>query len=207
MQGQAALNALRVVQIVDDDESIRHSLSLLVRSLGYQAQSWVDGDAFLTAAPSLGPSCILLDLSMPGRDGLAVQADLQKRCCSWPIIFLSGSADVPRAVEAVRRGALDFLVKPAPKEDLERVLKAGFCELEKPSKECEADEARRKLSKLTPRENDVLEGLVEGLPNKSIAYDLGVSPRTIEAHRASIMKKLEANNFALVVKTVCEARL
>ena len=207
MQGQVALNASRVVQIIDDDESIRHSLSLLVRSLGYQAQSWVDGDAFLNAAPSLGPSCILLDLSMPGRDGLEVQADLQKRCCNWPIIFLSGSADVPRAVEAVRRGALDFLVKPAPKEDLERVLESAFSELEKPSRECEADEARRKLSKLTPRENDVLEGLVDGLPNKSIAYDLGISPRTIEAHRASIMKKLEANNFALVVKTVCEARL
>ena len=195
----------RLIQIVDDDEVVRKSTSIMLRSLGYYVQCWVDGASFLKAAPSLGPSCVLLDLHMPGVDGLEVQRELVQLGKKWPIVFLSGTAQVPQAVSALQHGAVHFLVKPAAPAKLRQTLDIAFEQLGRDPDG--SVEAQAKLARLSPREADVLEGLVEGLPNKSIAFDLGVSARTIEAHRAKIMRKLEANNFAQVRRTVFEARL
>lgn len=198
----------RLVHIVDDDDAVRRSESALLKSMGYHIQTWMDGRSFLKAAPSLGPSCILLDLTMPGPDGISVQIELARQGINWPIIFLSGTGNVPQAVTAVKQGAVHFLLKPTPPAELKRILDQAFERLAELEEQGEGGcLAQTRLSRLTPRENDVLNGLVEGLPNKSIAFDLGVSPRTIEAHRAKIMRKLEANNFAHVLRTVFEARL
>ncbi|GMM92713.1 response regulator transcription factor [Qipengyuania sp. MTN3-11] len=197
----------RLVHLVDDDLAVRRSQTVLLKSLGYHVQAWVDGDTFLKAVSFLGPSCILLDLSMPHSDGLTVQSELTRRGIDWPVIFLSGTADIPQAVAAVRNGAVHFLVKPAPPNELVKVLNRGFEQLANSrTRSAGATQAKCRLARLTTRETEVLEGLVEGLPNKSIAYDLGVSPRTIEAHRAKIMRKLEATSFASVLQTVFEAR-
>jgi len=197
----------RLVQIVDDDDAVRRSQSVLLKSLGFHVQSWTNGNSFLEAAPTLGPSCVLLDLSMPSLDGLTVQSELARMGIRWPIVFLSGTADVPQAVSALRQGAVHFLVKPAAPSQLTVVLDQAFESLNRPIEGSGASvAAKARLARLTPRETEVLEGLASGLPNKSIAFDLGISPRTIEAHRASIMKKLEAPNFARVLQTVFEAR-
>lgn len=196
-----------IIQLVDDDHAVRRSQAVLLRTLGYKVQTWVDGESFLRAAPSLGPSCLLLDLAMPRMDGLKVQAEMQSRGIHWPIIFLSGTADIPHAVEAVKRGALQFLVKPVPTDELSAALDVALEHLLTSAAKPSGEAAKTRLARLTKRENDVLQGLVEGLPNKTIAYDLGISPRTIEAHRANIMKKLEAPTFAHALKTVFEAHL
>lgn len=197
----------RLVHVVDDDEGVRRSTLTLLSSQGFHVQTWCDGKSFMQAASSLGPSCILLDLAMPGIDGLTVQHQLQQRGVEWPIIFVSGTADIPHAVKALQHGAVDFLVKPARPEALRQAIERAFERLADIDRhDGEKCASRMKLLRLTPREHDVLDGLLEGLPNKTIAYDLEVSPRTIEAHRASIMRKLEAPSFAQVLRIAIEAR-
>lgn len=197
----------RLVHVVDDDEHVRRSTAMMLGSQGFDVQTWSDGASFVHAAPSLCPACILLDLSMPGLDGLDVQRNLQQRAIDWPVIFLSGTAGIPDAVAAVQRGAIQFLVKPVRPAALREALAQGFRQLaDIVRREGERSGARIKLQRLSPREHDVLDGLVSGAPNKTIAYDLGVSPRTIEAHRASIMRKLEAPSFAHVMRIAIEGR-
>lgn len=196
----------RLIHVIDDDDGFRRSQALLLKSLGYHVQTWINGRSFLKAAPSLSPSCILLDLAMPGIGGLSVQSELSRLGISWPIIFVSGTADVPQAVMAIQSGAMHFLVKPTSSAELKQTIDLAFDRLADVESDPGGVFAKEKLSRLTPRETDVLEGLVQGLPNKSIAFNLGISTRTIEAHRAKIMRKLEANNFAHALKTVFEAR-
>lgn len=132
---------------------------------------------------------------------------MRQRGMDWPIIFFSGKAKIPDAVQAVLNGAVQFLVKPVRPVALRQALDQAFERLGQGATDSgESCAARMKLLRLTPREHDVLDGLVEGLPNKAIAYDLGVSPRTIEAHRSSIMRKLEAANLAQLLRTALVAR-
>ena len=196
----------KTVHIVDDDGACRRVQASLLRELCYDVRTWPDGKSFLKAAPGFGPCCIMLDVGLPGMDGLAVHEEMIRMGLRWPVVFVSGAADTERVVQAMRGGAVHFLEKPIRLADLESALSNAFFVLEAQKGECPCA-ARMRLSKLTSREREVLEGLVEGLPNKSIAYDLGVSHRTVEAHRANIMAKLEVSNLAQLVRLVIEAEM
>jgi two-component system, LuxR family, response regulator FixJ len=187
----------KLVHIVDDEDSIRRSLDFLLRAAGYRTERWEDGESFLKGADRATPACVLLDVRMPGLDGLQVQAEMALRGYNLPVIVLTGHGDIATAVRAMRGGAIDFLEKPFNREGLLQSLEIGFDQLA----DCEGarrreDWAKTAVAKLTPREAEVLEGLACGYPNKTIAYDLGISSRTVEVHRANVMIKFEVNNFA-----------
>lgn len=187
------------VYVVDDDEAIRRSLSFMLRTSGHSVALFENGEEFLKAAARLTPGCVLLDIRMNGMDGLEVQKALAESGISLPVIVMTGHGDVGLAVRAMKAGAIDFIEKPFEKTVLMAALDQGFARLgETDVRKLRAQEAAVRIEALTPRERDVLTGLVQGLPNKSIAYDLGISPRTVEIHRANLMDKL-------VVKSLSEA--
>jgi two-component system response regulator FixJ len=181
----------RIVHLVDDDEAIRRSAGFMLKTSGYQVNSYASGVELLKEGKELAPGCILLDVRMPGMDGLEVQQALKDRGISHPVIVMTGHGDVGVAVQAMKAGAVDFIEKPFEKAVLLSAIEEGFVRLEQAGKSgVRAEQARVRLQALTPRERDVLEGLVRGHPNKTIAYDLDISPRTVEIHRANVMNKL-----------------
>ncbi|MEQ3747337.1 MAG: response regulator [Henriciella sp.] len=191
----------KIVHLVDDDEAIRHSASFMLRHAGYTVKTYKDGIAFLDAVTAEMEGCILLDVRMPGMDGLAVQAMLKQRGIKMPVIILTGHGDVPVAVEAMKGGAVEFLEKPYEKAALVRSIQNAFEQLENQSvSDLRSVEAQSKLTKLTPREREVLECLVDGLTNKAIADVLSISPRTIEIHRSNMMEKLEAESLSAALR-------
>lgn len=180
----------RRVHLVDDDEAIRRSVSFTLRTSNLLVTTYASGVELLKA-PELERGCILLDVRMPDMDGLEVQQALKDKGVLLPVIILTGHGDVGLAVQAMKAGAVDFIEKPFEKATLLGALEVGFARIEAAGRRhARADEARVKLEVLTGRERDVLEGLVRGHPNKTIAYDLGISPRTVEIHRANLMMKL-----------------
>lgn len=196
----------RTVHIVDDDHAIRSSTGLLLRQLGYRVQTWPSGQAFLQGFEGSEPGVVLLDLRMPDVDGLAVQRALSITPRNLPIVFYSGHGDVDVAVHAVRAGAVDFIEKPAQKEILVEALDRAFEALEaNPGHFARAEVAQQRFDELTAREQEVLVRLARGFTNRSTASDLGISPRTIEVHRANIMKKLRARTFSDALRTAFEA--
>lgn len=185
------------IHIVDDEDSIRRSLGFLLRNAGHTVHSWPDGLAFLRASDRIEPGCVLLDIHMPGMDGLSVQAELNARRINLPVILLTGHGDIPGAVRAMKAGAVDFLEKPFDREKLLAAIDMAFAWLEDSSVRNQAQKtALNALSALSEREREVLEGLACGYPNKTIAFDLGISARTVEVHRANLMVKLGVSNFA-----------
>lgn len=187
----------KLVHVVDDEESIRRSLDFLLRTAGYSVRKWPDGESFLKEADASTPACVLLDVRMPGLDGLQVQAEMTVRGFNLPVIVLTGHGDISTAVRAMQAGAIDFLEKPFKRERLLKSIEAGFAQLSnKAGKRDREDWAKTQVAKLTDREQEVLEGLACGYPNKTIAYDLGISARTVEVYRANVMTKLEVSNFA-----------
>jgi len=181
----------RTVYLVDDDEAIRRSASFMLKTSGYDVNSYASGADFLKNVKENEPGCILLDVRMPGMDGLEVQKALLERGCSFPVIVMTGHGDVNVAVQAMKAGAIDFIEKPFEKAALMSAMDEGFERIEQADRaRVRRDEARVRLQTLTPRERDVLQGLVRGHPNKTIAYDLEISPRTVEIHRANLMSKL-----------------
>ncbi len=187
----------KLVHIVDDEDAIRRSASFMLKTSGYSVQTWPSGVAFLKEVRHVPEGCILLDVRMPEMDGLEVQAALNERGVTMPVIFLTGHADVTIAVRAMKAGAVDFLEKPFEKVALLSAIEAAFTRLAaSDSGAARAAEARVILGALTPREREVLEGLAQGLPNKTIAYDLGISPRTVEVHRANLMSKLDVRTLS-----------
>jgi two-component system response regulator FixJ len=181
----------RTVHLVDDDEAIRRSVSFMLRTSGLVVKTYPSGLEFLGAAEGLAPGCVLLDVRMPGMDGLEVQQALKERDLRLPVIVMTGHGDVSLAVQAMKAGAVDFIEKPFEKATLFEALDQGFAQLAQAgARAVRGEEAQARLSVLTPREHEVLEGLVKGHPNKTIAYDLGISPRTVEIHRANVMSKL-----------------
>jgi two-component system response regulator FixJ len=187
----------KLVHVVDDEESIRRSLDFLLRSAGYRTERWEDGEAFLKGADKAEPACVLLDVRMPGMDGLQVQAEMGSRGYNLPVIVLTGHGDIATAVRAMRGGAVDFLEKPFNRERLLEALEAGFARIDdREDARKREDWARTEVARLTEREKEVLEGLACGYPNKTIAYDLGISSRTVEVYRANVMSKFEVGNFA-----------
>jgi two-component system response regulator FixJ len=187
----------RVVHVVDDDDSVRRSVGFMLKTSGHQVHSYGSGPELLKAAKSLRPGCILMDIRMPEMDGMEVHQALKEIGISLPVIIMTGHGDIPLSVKAMKAGAIDFIEKPFEKAALLDALDLGFASLKRSVDSRErAKAAAVKLQVLTPRERDVLNGLAEGLPNKTIAYDLGISPRTVEIHRANLMSKLEVRSLS-----------
>lgn len=198
----------QLVHVVDDEESIRKSLSFLLRSARYRVQCWTSGSAFLRGVSRLEPACVLLDISMPGMDGLEVQAQMVAQGIGLPVIVLTGHGDVTLAVKAMKAGAVDFIEKPFDRQKLLDALVRAFDQIaDADARRDQAIAARVQIAALTAREREVIEGLACGYPNKTIAFDLGISPRTVEVHRANLMAKLEVTNFADALRIAFAAGL
>lgn len=196
------------VYVVDDDEAIRRSLNFMLRTSGHTVDLFTCGEEFLKVAGRVEPGCVLLDIRMPGLDGLEVQEALARQGSTLPVIIMTGHGDVNLAVRAMKAGAIDFIEKPFEKATMMSALEQGFGRLgENDLRKLRAQEAATRLEALTPRERDVLKGLVEGLPNKSIAYDLGISPRTVEIHRANLMTKLDVKSLSEALRIAFAAGL
>lgn len=195
-----------LIHIVDDDDAVRRSLSFLLKLAGYRTETHASGNGFLKAVDASQPGCVLLDVCMPDLDGLQVQAILKERGVALPVIVLTGHGDVAMAVEAMQAGAVTFMEKPYEKARLLTSVEEACSRARKHDFQHLAEqEARLLLNALTARERDVLDGLASGLPNKSIAFDLGISPRTVEIHRANLMSKLSAHNLADVLRIAIAA--
>lgn len=187
----------KLVHVVDDEEAIRRSLDFLLRTAGFQVEKWPDGEAFLKGADPSAPACVLLDVRMPGMDGLQVLSEMTGRGFNFPVVVLTGHGDIATAVRAMRGGAVDFLEKPFERERLLQALQTGFVRLADRAGQREREDwARTQIALLTQREQEVLDGLACGYPNKTIAFDLGISSRTVEVYRANTMEKLGVTNFA-----------
>jgi len=198
---------LRMVHLVDDDEAIRRSVGFMLKTSGFQVRAYESGIEFLKSASSLEPGCVLLDIRMPGMDGLEVLAALRAKGVSLPVIIMTGHGDVSLAVQAMKAGALDFIEKPFEKAILVSAIDHGVERLKRSAADVDgADEAAVKLQALTPREREVLDGLAKGLPNKTIAYDLGISPRTVEIHRANLMTKLGVRSLSEALRIAFAAQ-
>lgn len=197
----------RLIHLVDDDEAIRRSAGFMLKTSGFQVRAYDSGDSLLKEASTLDPGCILLDIRMPGMDGLEVQQALNNRGVTLPVVIMTGHGDVTLAVQAMKAGAIDFIEKPFEKAVLLGAIDQAFERLarSKAAKE-RAKDAQVRLQALTPREREVLDGLAQGLPNKTIAYDLGISPRTVEIHRANLMTKLEVRSLSEALRIAFAAQ-
>lgn len=198
----------RTVHLVDDDEGVRRSAGFMLKTSGFRVCAYASGVELLRAARDLDSGCILLDVRMPEMDGLEVQRLLHERGVSLPVIVMTGHGDVTVAVQAMKNGAVDFIEKPFEKAVLLSAIEEGFDRIAQSDRSrVRADEARVRLQALTPRERDVLEGLVRGHPNKTIAYDLAISPRTVEIHRANLMTKLQVASLSEALRIAFAAGL
>lgn len=190
-----------VVFVVDDDEAVRNSLRLLLKSLGMQAVMHGSAEEFLAGYDPEQPGCIVLDVRMPGMSGPELQDELNRRGAIIPVIFITGHGDVPMAVEAMQHGAVDFLQKPFSDRDLtDRIQRALPADRRNRALLGEKDQIRARIAMLTPRERQVLELVAHGKSNKVIAGDLGVSQRTVEIHRAHLTEKMGATSLAHLVR-------
>lgn len=197
----------RVVHLVDDDAAIRRSVGFMLKTSGHRVESYESGDELLRNRGKLSSGCILLDIRMPGMDGLEVQQALQEKGVMLPVIIMTGHGDVSLAVKAMKAGAVDFIEKPFAKEALLFSLEEAYRRLSHKSlTDDRARDAAVHLKSLTARERDVLDGLAEGLPNKTIAYDLGISPRTVEIHRANLMTKLGVRSLSEALRIAFAAK-
>ena len=196
----------REVFIVDDDQAVLDALSVVLSLEGYQVVGFADGASFLTAAKARTPACIILDVHMPGRSGLDILRELNAQHYPAPIFIISGQGDIPMAVEAIKHGALDFIEKPFDADTvIARVREAIEAQSRRLQDGMDAGILSRKFpghDQLTPREREVLAQIAAGASNKEAGRHLGISPRTIEVHRARIMEKLGAKNAADLVRIV-----
>lgn len=195
-----------VVHVIDDDADVRQSLAFLLATAGLAVRVYDSATAFLASLEGLQPGCIVSDVRMPGIDGLELQRRLKGLGVMLPVVIMTGHADVPLAVQAMKEGAVDLVEKPF---DDEILLEAIHTALERCNHQGgpDGDTARiqGRLQSLSPRERQVLDGLLAGHPNKTIAYDLGLSPRTVEVHRANVMTKMEASSLSELVRMAVRA--
>jgi two-component system response regulator FixJ len=188
-----------VIHIVDDDAAVRQSLAFLLSSAGLAVRLYESAPAFLDGLPELKSGCLITDMRMPGMTGLELLHALRAKACSLPAIVVTGHGDVPLAVEAMKAGAVDFIEKPF---DQEAILAAVRAALERGSG-CDGGEATAfaaRLASLSERERQVLDGLIAGHPNKTIAHELGISPRTVEVYRANLMSKMMARSLSELIR-------
>jgi FixJ family two-component response regulator len=193
------------VFVVDDDEAVRGSLKLLLKSLGLPVMTFPSAPEFLAAYRPEQAGCLILDIRMPGMSGLELQQQLNVRGAVIPVVFISGHGDIPMAVEAMQHGAFDFLQKPVRDQDLiDRVQKAMERDAVSRDQLRELGHIRERLNSLTAREREVLGLMTLGKQNKVMAGELGVSQRTVEIHRARVMEKMEARSLAQLVRMMIE---
>ncbi len=194
------------VYLVEDDDAVRDSLQMVLESVGHKVASYSRADAFLEDYSDEMAGCMVLDIRMPGMNGMELQRQLNTRNSILPIIFVTGHGDVPMAVDAMQRGAVDFVQKPYLEEELlGKIQQAITADIENRADLEEKHKIRAKLSDLTPRETQVMELMIEGKANKVIAYDLDISQRTVEIHRARVMEKMGVRSLAHLVRMVMAA--
>lgn len=196
----------KLVHVIDDDPDVRDSVGFLLESSGFSVRTHESAEAFLAAAERCDAGCVLTDVRMPGMDGLTLMDQLAERRARLAVIVMTGNGDIPIAVQAMKAGAVDFLEKPFDEALLlAAVHRALAANAEQQAIEAAAAEAAARLASLTPREREVMGGLVAGRPNKVIAQELGASPRTIEVHRARVMEKLRVHSLPDLVRLVLAA--
>jgi FixJ family two-component response regulator len=189
------------VFVVDDDASVRKSLSRLISEAGYRVEAFTSPREFLAREPAAGPSCLVLDVRMPGATGLELQETLASAVHEIPIIFITGHGDISMSVKAMKAGAVDFLTKPfAAKELLDAIQRAVAKDTRDLGTEARDDEIRARAKLLTPRESQVLALVVTGMLNKQIASELGIGEKTVKVHRARVMDKMQADSVATLVR-------
>ena len=192
---------LAIVHVIDDDEALRDSLTFLLRTADLEVMSHSTAAAFLESLPLKGLTCIITDVRMPGLSGIDLLRRVKELGIEVPVIVITGHGDVPLAVEAMRFGAVDFLEKPFDDEILLQSVRAALRQQAGAAKrQSERAEIEGRLATLSPRERDVLGGLVAGRANKQIAFDLGISPRTVEIYRANLMDKMQAGSLSDLVR-------
>ncbi|NKC00054.1 MAG: response regulator [Pseudomonadales bacterium] len=189
------------VFVVDDDESVRDSISMLLESVDIAHEAFASADEFLAAYDAGRNGCLVLDIRMPGMSGLDLQNELATRSANIPIIFITGHGDIPMAVDAMRRGAVDFIRKPfRDQELLDRIAEALTLDDERRSLSADRGEAEKLVAELTPRETEIFERVCLGQANKVIAIELEISERTVEIHRSQVMHKTGARSLAELVR-------
>lgn len=195
------------VHLVDDEDTVRRAATFLLRSAGYEVRGYASGAALLGALDRSERGCVLLDARMPGMDGLQVLAELRARGNAMPVILLAAHGDVPTAVAAMKAGAVDLVEKPIDERTLLPAVEAAFRRRPGPRTLASAgdEDAQARIANLTAREQDVLRGLVRGQANKTIAHSLGISPRTVEVHRANVMGKLGVRSLPEALRVVFAA--
>ena len=195
------MNALPTVFIVDDDSAMRDSLGFLIGSVGRKVETYSSAEEFLAAYDNERPGCIVLDVRMPGLSGLELMEKLGEDRFAPPVVLITGHGDIPMAVRALKAGAFDFIEKPFSDQVLlERIQQALQQDNSDRASEHDRSDIERRASRLTSRENQVFELVVDGKPNKVVASDLGLSQKTVEVHRAHVMEKMRAESFADLVK-------
>jgi len=196
----------RIVHIVDDDEAVRQSLAFLLSSAGHAVRLYDSATSFLAGLPGVKSGCVITDIRMPAMTGIELLHELKAKSCGLPAIVITGHGDIALAVEAMKAGAVDFIEKPF---DEEAILRAVQTALERGTDGEGGDGAAisARLASLSERERQVLEGLIAGHPNKTIAYDLGISPRTVEVYRANLMAKMEASSLSELLRMAILAKV
>jgi FixJ family two-component response regulator len=190
-----------VIHVVDDDPSHRKAVCRLLRAAGHAVQAHASADAFLAAAPPAGPGCAILDVCMPGLDGLQLQAALAKTDDPLPVLFLTGHGDIPASVRAMKAGAVDFLTKPVKGRDLLEAVRLALArDAEARRRKTRQGGLRTRYDALSPREREVFANVIAGRLNKQIAAGLGIAERTVKAHRARIVEKLGEPSVAGMVR-------
>ena len=196
----------RQVYVVDDDDAVRESLAALLESFGYDAKTFDSAASFLAACPETVQGCLLADIRMPDMDGLELLELVSGHYPGLGVVIITGHGDVPLAVRAMKSGAADFVEKPFTAEIVTAAVENALRHADRsPRKSAETTEIEGRVAQLTAREREVMDGLVAGLPNKTIAYDLGISPRTVEIHRARVMDKMQARSLSELVRLAITA--
>ncbi|HET9475309.1 MAG TPA: response regulator transcription factor [Steroidobacteraceae bacterium] len=194
-----------IIMVVDDDSGVRNAMRSLLKSVGLECALYASAQEFLAAYQPAQPGCLVLDIRMPGMSGLELQQQLNLRGAVIPVIFMTGHGDIPMAVEAMQHGAFDFLQKPFRDQDLlDRIQRAIARDTEQRQTLGETARIKAHVESLTAREREVLDLMTQGKQNKVIAQDLGVSPRTIEIHRARVMEKMNAQSVAQLVRMMLD---
>ncbi|SFJ77915.1 response regulator FixJ [Bradyrhizobium sp. Gha] len=194
------------VYVIDDDEAMRDSLNFLLESVGFDVTLFDNAQSFLDTLPGLAFGCVVSDIRMPGLDGIELLKRMKAQRWSFPILIMTGHGDVPLAVEAMKLGAVDFLEKPFEDDRLTAMIESAIRQTESAARsEAVVQDITARVASLSPRERQVMEGLVAGLSNKLIARDYDISPRTIEVYRANVMTKMQAGSLSELVRLAMRA--